>query len=139
MKSIEIRRIFGFIPVPIFWTERTLEDWQGGYSLGVFCVIRPKYRDRKDEGIVRHELRHCEQFYCSPLTHGVRYRLSKKYRLKCEIDSYSEQLRHYTGRVSHLQWMVTAICEKYGLTVARTEAEQALREACSSKGIDLAK
>ncbi|MGQ0711188.1 MAG: hypothetical protein ACT4NV_15745 [Rhodoferax sp.] len=40
-----------------------MPDWVGGYASGPVVRIRPKYRDRGDVGIHRHELEHVRQWY----------------------------------------------------------------------------
>lgn len=135
MKNVEFRRVFGFIPVPIFWTEKTLKSWQGGYSVGFFCVIRPKYRDRRDEGIVEHELEHCRQFYSRFPLHGLLYRFSQEYRLKAEMAAYAVQLGRYENREANLRWMVDAMASKYDLDHTPEEIERRFRELCSQRGV----
>ncbi|TAK45272.1 MAG: hypothetical protein EPO27_10670 [Betaproteobacteria bacterium] len=56
------RRIFGFIPVPVVYTDR-LPEGVGGRAIGPLVQIRPKYRERGDEGLHQHELDHVKQFW----------------------------------------------------------------------------
>ena len=137
MKNVEFRKIFGFIPVPIFWTEKTLKDWQGGYSVGFFCVIRPKYRERGDEGIVQHELTHCKQFYKRFPLHGLLYRFNDTYRMNAECEAYAVQLKNYPERAANFGWMVDAMATKYNLKFSRDFIEIEFRRHCSEVGIDV--
>ena len=134
MKNVTVRRVLGIIPVPIFWSERLLKEWQGGVSYGFFCVLRPKYRDRNDEGIVLHELRHCRQFYSRFPLHGVLYRFSAEYRLKAEMEAYAVQLAAYGGGQRDFNWMVDAMHSKYGIDMDRTEVCDRFREHCLKVG-----
>jgi hypothetical protein len=118
LKNIEFRSIFKVIPIPIFWTDKTLKDWQGGYSLGIFCVIRPKYRERNDEGIVEHELEHCRQSYAGLLIfNGLLYKFNAKHRLNAEIEAYALQARVYekTGTYYDPKRMIKAMAIRYNL------------------------
>lgn len=135
MTSVTVHRVLGFIPVPIIWTDRMLEEWQGGVSYGFFCVIRPKYRERNDDGIVRHELRHCRQFYSRFPLHGILYRFSREYRLRAEMDAYAAQLAAYDGRQWDFNWMVDALQSKYGLGMTREEITKRFRQYCFDVGV----
>ena len=50
------KRIFGFIPVPVFYVE-SVRDGFAGVSYGPFIRIAKKYRE--DVGLLNHELHHC--------------------------------------------------------------------------------
>lgn len=134
MANVTVRSVLGFIPVPIFWSDRVLKGWQGGVSYGFFCIIRPKYRDRNDDGIVRHELRHCRQFYTRFPLHGLLYRFSRKYRLRAEMEAYAVQLAAYGGGQRDFNWMVDAMHSKYDLGMERTEVSEKFREYCLDVG-----
>ena len=125
--NISIRLIYGIIPVPVIWTDRFLDSWQGGKSMSIMCFIRPKYKDRQDNGIVEHELTHVRQFYRTLSLHNFLYLLSNKYRLNSEIEAYKNQLNIYRERdildhkdwIGNLEknkkWMANTICENYRL------------------------
>ena len=49
--------------------------------------IRKKYID--DMGILKHELKYKEQ-YENIFFHALKYKLSRKYRYKCELEAYAE-------------------------------------------------
>ena len=133
MKNIEIRMIFKVIPVPIFWTEKFLEDWSGGLSAGIFCIIRPKYRDRKDEGIVTHELRHCKQFYSRFLFFSFMYLFNWKYRLNAEIEAYAEQIETYKKDPINVTWVINVLETKYKIPSGNRELiKQKLKDKCPS-------
>lgn len=55
-------RFIGPFPAFIHYTD-DMEDWQGAYATGPVVRIRPKYRDRGDDGIHLHELEHVRQWY----------------------------------------------------------------------------
>lgn len=116
---ITFRIIFGFIPVPIIWTDRFMPDWCGGKSFGVFCIIRPKYR--KDEGLIQHELTHCRQFCRTFGSHAIRYSLDEGYRLDAEVEAYRVQLSRYpTSRNAVL--FATFIANRYSVDISIFEA-----------------
>lgn len=123
---MEFYTIFGFIPVPVFWTNRFLESWQGGKSKGIFCIIRRKYKGI-DNGILEHELTHCRQFYSTLFLHGFFYRFSSKYRLQSEVEAYKKQLEYYQNKEFCINWMSKAIVEKYNLNVTIEEIKTLLR------------
>jgi len=118
--------IFWFIPIPVFWTDKYLESWQGGKSKGLFCIIRKKYKGI-DNGILEHELTHCRQFYRTFFLHGFFYKFSPKYRLQSEIEAYKKQLEHYQDKEFSINWMAKAIVEKYNLTVTLDEVKNLLK------------
>jgi hypothetical protein len=134
MTNITIRSVLGFIPVPIFWSNRMLKEWQGGVSYGFFCVIRPIYRDRNDNGIVQHELRHCYQFYTRFPLHSILYSFNRKYRLRAEMEAYAIQLTVYGGGQKDFIWMVDALYSKYNLGMERDEILSKFREYCLDVG-----
>lgn len=123
---ISFHLIHKLIPVPVFWTDRFLKEWQGGASFGIFCVIRPKYKD-KDRGILEHELTHCEQFYSLVGLHSLLYLISSDYRLIAEVEAYRKQLEYCENKEASIEWMADAIATKYNLTVAIDWVKSLLR------------
>ncbi len=106
----------------IFYTDRVLPDRFGGMTVGCIVFIRPKYRE--DIGILKHEETHVRQFWRLPALNGLLYVLSKKWRLKAEVEAYREQLcwpPAISDYVRYKQAYAGFISTKYYLDV--TEAE----------------
>ncbi|WP_201353812.1 hypothetical protein [Hydrogenimonas urashimensis] len=90
-------------------------------------VIRPKYRG--DIGLHEHELVHCRQ-YRRNFLHGLLWAISKKYRLKCEIEAYKEQLKNYgCMTIDCAKWVARALYEKYDFDITYNEALQIVKTA----------
>ena len=104
-----------------------MKSWQGGCARFWFIKIRPKYKN--DFGLFRHELYHVRQFWASPITHHFRYRFSKEYRLQCEVEAYSEQLRWPPAR-DDTEWYrrcyAKSISTRYGLDITLEAAIELL-------------
>lgn len=108
----------------VFYTNWLIPAKSAGCARLMFVFIRPEYRD--DRGLLEHELMHVRQFYRSPLTHGIRYRLSQRYRLACEVEAYREQMKHADRDLSGLFGLF--ISRDYGLDVSLGEAQRLLRQ-----------
>lgn len=107
----------------INYTDKGLQDWQGAitsYPLFPFfglgspkITIRPKFLE--DKGILAHELKHVEQykkdwFFC------IKYKYSKSYRLKAELEAYKEQIKIYKYKeIKECGWLIDALVNKYNL------------------------
>ena len=115
---VTFRKIFGFIPIPIFWTDRFLKDWSGGQSNGLFCIIRPKYIS--DEGIIEHELTHCKQYFRTAGIHSFLYLFNKNYRATVEVEAYAVQLSKYSDPLLRVDSVVESLFTKYDLGMDRT-------------------
>lgn len=102
--------VYKFLPALLFYTDNIKEKF-GGMTYGPVVKIRNKYKD--DRGLLEHELNHVKQWYRTLGTHGIWYRLSEKYRLKCEIESYKIQASYYD--YDSTGWMADTIISKYGI------------------------
>lgn len=60
-------------------------------SFGPIILVRPKYAS--DKGLLEHEKVHVHQFYRSLGLFGIPYHLSKRFRIKCEVEAYKQQLK----------------------------------------------
>lgn len=89
-----MRRVFGLIPVPVFYTDRLPRRADGGafdgYSLGPVILIRPA--SRTDDPVHAHELEHARQWWMTLGLHWLLYPLSRRYRLWAERRAYDAQL-----------------------------------------------
>lgn len=77
-----------------FYTDNLIPADSAGCTRGPVIFIRPKYRN--DIGLLRHEECHVRQWLRTLGLHSILYLLSKKYRLKAEVEAYREQLK-WTG------------------------------------------
>ena len=77
----------------VFYTNLFVPKISAGCTRGPFIFIRPRYKD--DKGLLEHEKVHVRQWFRTLGLHGFIYALSKRYRLKCEVEAYKEQLKHY--------------------------------------------
>lgn len=113
----------------IKYTDEGLLPWQGAicktpifppilnlFGIGTCTItIKPKYIE--DKGILNHELKHVEQFK-TKLFHILRYKYSRKYRLDCELEAYTEQIKTYSYKnITQCSWIIDALVNKYDLKV----------------------
>lgn len=109
----------------IDYTSKGLESWQGAvtkfplfpyFGLGNCRItINPKYKE--DKGILNHELVH-EKQYKRTWNHAVKYKFNKTYRLECELEAYTEQIKEYKySDISQCSWIIDALVNKYNLNV----------------------
>jgi hypothetical protein len=118
----------------------------GGYAIGPFVRIRPKYKD--DIGLHIHEYEHVNQFWFATIlsailigiglyvfhvpydyysilaasfgVHGNLYRFYQPYKVYCEVVAYSKQLKVYGNKVVP-EWVIQAVTAKYNLSITRQE------------------
>jgi hypothetical protein len=108
----------------VFYTNKLIPQEYGANAIGPFIFIRPKYID--DTGLLEHEKVHVRQFWSTLGLFGIAYYLSKKYRLKYELEAYKEQLKYYAvdKRPLFAQYLST----KYGLDITQQEALELLTD-----------
>ena len=150
---MKIKRVFGIIPVPVFFTDSLPEKF-GGASYGLFIKLRPKYE--KDEGLLQHELVHSQQFWLwtmvgcvvsalmyftkyqplywyvpaamSMMIHPLAYKFYVGYRFECEVHAYAVQME-VNGWTEPPVWMVDALMNKYDFNFTKEYIISALSEA----------
>lgn len=135
------------------YTDRLIPDRFGAVSAGPITLIRPKYKD--DKGLHEHEAMHTKQWLvmaalgplCAAIVyvgeiavalpylyeillvpslfHGVLYKVSKRYRLICEVDAYREQLKAYPDDRTEL--FAGFLASKYDLDLDAATAAKYLR------------
>lgn len=109
----------------INYTDTGLQEWQGAvtkypifpfFGLGTpTIIIRPKFEN--DKGILKHELKHIEQ-YKKDWFFLLKYKYSKDYRFKCELEAYKEQLIEYKYTdIKQAGWLIDALVNKYNLDI----------------------
>ena len=108
-----------------FYTNRFLDGNQVG-AVRVFLLpvifIRPEYKH--DQGLLAHEQVHVSQAWGNlfPPIHAIRYALSEKYRLKCEVEAYRKQLQvnketGYRGGFDYAPFYAKFIAEDYNISI----------------------
>ena len=105
----------------VFYTDRLIPQQFAGYTRGPVIFIRPEYKN--DKGLLEHEKVHVRQFWRTLGLHGPIYKFSKSYRLKCELEAYSVQLRYSPNSADVFAKFIT---EKYDLDITQAEAKEAL-------------
>lgn len=120
----------------------------GGYAIGPFVKIRPKYVN--DIGLHKHEYTHVNQFWLmsiigiissylflfgtiyflpsvilSFVLHQFIYSNFRLYRLYAELDAYSTQLKEY-GLTTVPNWCLDSLVNKYDLNYSREEIKSKL-------------
>lgn len=113
----------------IKYTDEGLLPWQGAicktpifppilnlFGIGTCTIIiKPKYKD--DMGLLKHELKHEEQFK-NNMFHSLRYKFNRSYRLECELEAYKEQIKEYKYKnIEQCSWIIDALVNKYDLKV----------------------
>ena len=110
-----------------FYTDKLVPKTAGACVRVILLpviLIRPKYKN--DFGLYMHELEHVKQAFKGLLIgHVLLYALSKKYRLKCEVEAYREQSLHYSN--DRIPLFANFIANGYNLKVSREEAESMIR------------
>lgn len=102
----------------VVYTDRLIPARFGGFTFGPLILIRPAYRG--DRGLLEHERVHVAQFWRTLGTMGIGYLLSKRYRLRCEVEAYREQARWYVTDRRPL--FARFLVDKYDLGVTYDEA-----------------
>lgn len=74
----------------VFYTNRLVGKAFAGAARGPFIFIRPEFKG--DQGLLEHERVHVRQFWRTFGLHGLRYRFSRAYRLRSEVEAYRRQL-----------------------------------------------
>ena len=127
---------------------KELPNGFGGTAQGPLIKILSKYKD--DAGLLEHEKVHVRQWYAvlalvllmsgllallvSPslwplcglalFGHQLLYKLVRPYRRWCEVQAYRKQLA--TGGYDSTDFAVTALVEKYDLSLSTNEAKALL-------------
>ena len=105
----------------IFYTNRFIPERAAGCARGPFIFIRPEYKN--DIGLIEHEKVHVEQWYRTFGFHSLLYLISKKYRLKSEVEAYKKQLE-YSPREADLYALF--ISTNYNINITKDEAKKLL-------------
>jgi len=126
---MELKRIFGIIPIPVFYVEK-VRDGFAGVSYGFFIKIAEKYKD--DIGLLNHELHHCKQFYATGgVVHAFLYAFVSRYKYWAELTAYRVQLKSAVDdadRERLVKKFAYFIANKYNLNVSEVSTANDLRE-----------
>jgi hypothetical protein len=108
----------------VIYTHRFIPGIYAGRTIGPIILIRPSHKE--DTGLLEHEKVHVRQFWSTLGLFGIPYLLSKKYRLKCELAAYKEQLKYYSTDKRSL--FAHYLATKYNLNITQEEALKLLSE-----------
>jgi hypothetical protein len=89
------------------------------------CFIRIRKGCENDRGLIAHEVCHVGQWWRTLGIHSILYLCSKRYKLKCEIEAYQEQLKWPPAtddRPHYAQHYAELISQEYGLSITVEEA-----------------
>lgn len=107
----------------IFYTNRFIPKDYAACTRGPCIFIRPEYRG--DIGLLEHEKVHVRQWVRTLGVHSILYLMSKKYRLRAEVEAYRKQLVYSPGRE---ELFAGFIAYRYGLDVDVNLVKQLLTE-----------
>ena len=120
-----IKTVYKVLPAFIIYTNRFIDDGFSGKAFGNIILIKPHYKN--DKCLLMHELVHVKQFYKTFGLHSVLYKLSEAYRLKCEIEAYTETIKckEYTNE-NQFRWIVKSLSNNYDLSYTYEEINKLL-------------
>ena len=75
----------------LVYTDRLPQN-SNGCANGPIIRIRPAYKG--DEGLKQHEICHVHQWWRTLGLHSLLYLVSKRYRLRAEVEAYRKQLEY---------------------------------------------
>ncbi|TPQ31218.1 hypothetical protein [Cupriavidus pinatubonensis] len=91
-----------------------------GFTPGPLILLRPG----ASHALIEHEKVHVRQFWRSWGLMGVLYLLSRRWRLRYEVEAYREQLRHCPPGTARS--MARMLSTKYCLRITEDEAYRLL-------------
>lgn len=106
----------------VFYTDWFVLPNIAATTYGPFIFIRPSKRG--NVGILEHEKVHVKQFWRNPFF-GIAYLLSKRARLKYEVEAYKKQLKYASGRE---EVFAQILATEYRLNISKEEALKLLKE-----------
>jgi hypothetical protein len=109
----------------IFYTTRFLNGHAGTVKVFLipFVFIDPRYKG--DEGLLAHEKCHVRQAWRNifPPIHALRYALSDKYKLACEVEAYKVQMTYNPQAAEQFAYFIAT---RYGLGITQEKALELL-------------
>jgi hypothetical protein len=109
----------------VFYTNFGIPARFAAYTRGPFIFIRPTHRN--DAGLLAHERVHVRQWLRTLMLHPLLYALSDNYKLKCEVEAYREQSRHYPDDRTLL--FAEYLANDYGFNITVDQAHAKIRGA----------
>lgn len=104
----------------VIYTDRFIKKEWDAMNLFFVTLIRPQFKGVKF--IVEHEKVHTRQVFRWLIFQPIFYQLSKKWRLKFELEAYKVSVEHGQS-VNSAAW---AIANLYGLDITKDEAKELL-------------
>lgn len=85
------------------------------------CYIKILSKYKNDTGLLKHELKHVEQFY-REWFYNIRYKFSKTFRYRMELEAYTEQIMEYKyTNTNQCNWVVESLINKYSLDKSKED------------------
>lgn len=103
----------------IIFTNRFIPDHFAAYTFLFVILMRPTHRH--DYALIAHERTHVKQFWRSLGLHGLLYPLSKKYRLKAELEAHRLEYRLAPERLDRL---ASNLARNYDLDISFGRARE---------------
>ncbi|WER44972.1 hypothetical protein CupriaWKF_11655 [Cupriavidus sp. WKF15] len=91
-----------------------------GFTPGPLILLRPG----ASHALIEHEKVHVRQFWRSWGLMGVRYLLSRRWRLRYEVEAYREQLRH--SQPGAARTLARLLATSYRLKITEDDAYRLL-------------
>lgn len=91
--KLKVKLVYKVFPVLVLYIEKLPLFWKkfSGVTLGLLIMIKESTSD--PEGLLKHELKHVEQFLRTVGMMPLLYLFSMRFRLKYEIEAYNEQVK----------------------------------------------
>ena len=93
-----------------------------GFTPGPLILLRPG----ASQALIEHEKVHVRQFWRSWGLMGVLYLLSRRWRLRYEVEAYREQLLHSPPSAARM--LARVLAGKYRLRITEDDAYRLLTE-----------
>ena len=101
-----------------------------GKNWGFITYIDEKYKD--DKGLLEHERTHFKQFIKNPFM-GLKYKYSKKWRSRYEIEAYAVQAKYCPDKEYAFRKFGELMSKNYGLDYSAEVFEGRIRNYYFSK------
>ena len=112
----------------VFYTSKYISDIFVGSKFaartyGFIIVIKDTHKD--DRGLLEHEKEHVRQFWKNPLFFGLKYLLSKSFRLQMEVEAYKVQMKY--SRPGSESTFANYIISKYNLGLGVKDTDRVIK------------
>lgn len=87
---MKIKFVYGILPAFVFHTDKIIKSHFDAMAFGPVILIRKSWKDNIP--LLKHELVHVKQYYRYLGLMGLFYHLSRKFRLKFELEAHKVQL-----------------------------------------------